>query len=190
MKLIPIEVVDKAVEEYSDEHQSYSGVPAFKAGVEFAEKEVLKHITEIIIENQGLKLFKDRNDAKFPNGVTSYLETYYEVISYIIFKNYAPENINLWELAEDITDAFELKNKDRVWDGEFFEEVTEFTHNYIPDAVNFVCAICGGSNIESRRWTDPNTKALTDRCVEEDDTNNWCNDCVSFVDFKTVKTNA
>lgn len=138
MKLIPQEVVDEAANEYRKD-MTLKGVSLsfmtrdFKAGVEFAEKEVLKHIEEIIIENQGLKLFKDRNDANFPNGITSYLETYYEVVSYIVFKNYAPENAHLWELVKDITDAFELKNKDRVWDGEFFEEVVEFTHSYLPD---------------------------------------------------------
>ena len=31
----------------------------FRAGVEFAEKEVLKHVEDIIIENQGLKLNQD-----------------------------------------------------------------------------------------------------------------------------------
>ena len=142
MKLIPIEVVNEAARkhvcshhdaEYAPYPESYDGFWDFKAGVEFCEKEVLKHITEIIIENQGLKLFKDRNDAKFPNGITSYLETYYEVVSYIIFKNYAPENAHLWELVEDITDAFELKNKGRAWNGDFFEEVIEFTHSYLPD---------------------------------------------------------
>lgn len=147
MKLIPQAIVDEAAEDvynirmeldgsplaYDTEHVALLEKQLFKAGAEFAEKEVLKHITEIIIENQGLKLFKDRNDAKFPNGVTSYLETYYEVVSYLIFKNYAPENFHLWELTEDITDAFELKNKGRAWNGDFFEEVIEFTHSYLPD---------------------------------------------------------
>ena len=32
----------------------------------------------------------------------------------------------LYELAEELTDEFELLNKGRVWDGEFFDEIEEF----------------------------------------------------------------
>jgi hypothetical protein len=32
----------------------------------------------------------------------------------------------LYELAEDLTDEFETINKNREWDGEFFEEIETF----------------------------------------------------------------
>ena len=79
---------------------------------------------------------------KFPNGITSYLETYYEVCSGI-FLSYDEENMKensklieeinesqgtggLYQLAESLTDKFELLNKDREWDGEFFDEIDKF----------------------------------------------------------------
>ena len=148
MKLIPQEVIDKAIEEYSNEIQSYSGNAAFEAGVQFAEKEVLKHIEDIIIENQGLKLFKDNYHTKFPNGITSYLETFYEVVNTFIscWNNdnlcYDSKILNLlsdingigglYEYAEDLTDKFELFNKGREWDGTFSDELDKFltTHLY------------------------------------------------------------
>lgn len=35
----------------------------------------------------------------------------------------------LYELAKELTDEFELLNKDRQWDGEFFDEINEFLEN-------------------------------------------------------------
>ena len=37
----------------------------FKAGVEFSEEYVQKHVQDIIIENQGLKLYKDNEAERF-----------------------------------------------------------------------------------------------------------------------------
>ena len=61
IKLIPQEIVNKAVEEFDKTVPliNLSVDYIFKAGVKFAEKEILKHIEDIIIENQGLKMNQD-----------------------------------------------------------------------------------------------------------------------------------
>jgi hypothetical protein len=80
---------------------------------------------------------------QFPNGFASWQETHYEVVSVIANEvssdNYAGNRDGLiattlrdkghgglYELAEDLTDEFEVINKDREWDGEFFEELGNF----------------------------------------------------------------
>ena len=80
----------------------------------------------------------------FPNGFESWQETHYEVvaaittelISYDEYSNFNHQLIGttlqekghggLYELANDLTDEFELKNQDREWDGEFFDEIERF----------------------------------------------------------------
>lgn len=75
----------------------------------------------------------------FPNGVTCYLETHFELASKIAIefqKDDAGGQVKerhqqqgyggLYELAEDWADEFEKLNADREWDGEFFEEIEEF----------------------------------------------------------------
>jgi hypothetical protein len=80
----------------------------------------------------------------FPNGFESWQETHYEVvaaittelISYDEYSNFNHQLIRttlqekghggLYELANDLTDEFELLNKDREWDGEFFDEIERF----------------------------------------------------------------
>lgn len=72
-------------------------------------------------------------DKYFPNGFASWQETHYEVVSTMTFylHNY-PEividggTIRLYELAEEWTDKFEELNKNREWNGEFFEEIDDF----------------------------------------------------------------
>lgn len=96
-------------------------IHAFKTVVEFAEKKL---------------------SEKFPNGITSYLETYYEVINRFTLSwdkdscNYNSSKLQdilnsvgsngIYELAISLTDKFELLNRDRVWDGEFYEEINKF----------------------------------------------------------------
>lgn len=81
-------------------------------------------------------------DDYFPNGFPSWYETFYEVVDNIslAFDQITFEwdskrlqhiqdtqgRIGLVELAKELTDKFELKNKDRSWDGEFFKEIDEF----------------------------------------------------------------
>jgi hypothetical protein len=77
---------------------------------------------------------------EFPNGFASWQETHYEVVAAItsialdddnkdnlVYKTYREDGLGgLYELAEELTDEFELLNKDREWDGEFFEEIERF----------------------------------------------------------------
>jgi hypothetical protein len=81
---------------------------------------------------------------EFPNGFASWQETHYEVVAAITTELMADYEYNefrddliritlrekghggLYELANDLTDEFELLNKDREWDGEFFEEIERF----------------------------------------------------------------
>jgi hypothetical protein len=74
----------------------------------------------------------------FPNGFESWQETHFEVVSEIAKRDYLCtstiiENIResqgiggLYELAEELTDRFEVLNKDREWDGEFFYEIEQY----------------------------------------------------------------
>jgi tRNA uridine 5-carbamoylmethylation protein Kti12 len=69
----------------------------------------------------------------------SWIETHHEIVSAIaislhldepdtmfIKRNEEQGTAGLYELAEELTDKFELLNKDREWDGEFFDEIEEF----------------------------------------------------------------
>ena len=63
-RIIPKEEIEKAAVEYALQGKGYSyKLDGFIAGVEFSEEYVQKYIQDIIIENQGLKLYKD-NEAK------------------------------------------------------------------------------------------------------------------------------
>lgn len=73
----------------------------------------------------------------FVNGQVSWMETHFEVVAAITEALKMDDNKaiqrsedqgtgGLYELAEELTDAFENKNKGRVWDGEFFEEIESF----------------------------------------------------------------
>lgn len=74
---------------------------------------------------------------QFPNGFSSWQETHFEVVAHIVATtdlegsraNEAQTSKGtggLYELAEDLTDQFETLNKDRAWDGEFFDEIHDF----------------------------------------------------------------
>ena len=69
-KIIPKEEVEKAALEYA-KGESYGGKfdpgsrMGFEAGVKFLEEYVQKHVQDIIIENQGLKLYKDNEAERF-----------------------------------------------------------------------------------------------------------------------------
>ena len=141
MKLIKQEEVDRAgILSSWNVPQLYNQL---RAGVEFAEKEIIKHIEAIIIENQGLKLFKDRQEVLLPNGLTSWYETFYEIassIEYIIhytgitpdhpIVNYYQDNGSgaMYELAKDWTNEFEAKYKDTIWgeDLDWLDTLNEF----------------------------------------------------------------
>lgn len=76
---------------------------------------------------------------KFPNGFSSWMETHFEVVQAIttewlkdkptgIVKQRHDEQGHggLYELSEELTDEFELKNKDTEWDGDFFDKIQIF----------------------------------------------------------------
>lgn len=81
-------------------------------------------------------------DSYFPNGFQSFLETFYEVVSHIEQDLNEPASINLftvavkirlaggraalYELAKEWATEFELQNKGRQWDGDFFEAIENF----------------------------------------------------------------
>jgi hypothetical protein len=76
----------------------------------------------------------------FPNGFTSWIETHHEIVaaittelSYDSHDNLISEIVkqqghggSLYELAEDLTDEFELKHQNREWDGDFYDEIETF----------------------------------------------------------------
>jgi hypothetical protein len=76
----------------------------------------------------------------FINGFTSWQETHFEVVDFIVTVRNTLEHNNcviwkvqegqgtggLWELAETWTNEFEKLNEGREWDGEFFDEIEEF----------------------------------------------------------------
>lgn len=79
-------------------------------------------------------------------SLSNILETHYEVVAAIErireqdedtwpegikFINSAYGTGGFYELAKDITMAFEKKNADRQWDGEFFDEIEAFINEYI-----------------------------------------------------------
>lgn len=93
------------------------------------------------------KLSNSKDTKRFPNGFTSWYETHHEIVAHItrrtnrmlsgknrmsgiIAERYDVQGTGgLYELAEELTDRFELINKGRQWDGEFFDELEEFLTN-------------------------------------------------------------
>ena len=78
-------------------------------------------------------------EERFPNGFTSWYETFFEVVSDItiaLTSSTPPYRIDctqnkqghggLYELAKELTDKFETKNKGVMWDGEFFDSIYKF----------------------------------------------------------------
>jgi len=46
-----------------------------------------------------------------------------------------------------------------------------------------VCAKCGGTNIETKMWVDPNDCKALDLTSDGDPEDNWCRDCEEHTDF-------
>lgn len=72
-------------------------------------------------------------EKNFPNGFTSWQETHYEVVQAItlIWTQDEPYGIvaqadghgGLYQLAEELTDAFEQEHEEYEWNGEFFDTI-------------------------------------------------------------------
>lgn len=87
------------------------------------------------------------NKMNFPNGLTNYLETYFEVVSYItlsldidttiqsvtIFHEVQETQgrVGLYTLAKRWTNDFEKLYYGRVWDGEWFDVLYKFLENKV-----------------------------------------------------------
>jgi hypothetical protein len=78
--------------------------------------------------------------SKFPNGFTSWMETFYEMTSSITMELAKEPHIGLlvakryeeqghggmYELAQELTDEFERLYAGRQWDGDFFDAIQDF----------------------------------------------------------------
>lgn len=77
--IINKEEVEKAaaafiIKEHLDGYSDMYYRETFKAGVEFSEEYVQKHVQDIIIENQGLKLYKDNEENRFKELAVEFAE--------------------------------------------------------------------------------------------------------------------
>lgn len=116
--------------------------------------EVVKNITEALqskIDNDGISpdesdVFTEKIEVKkariFPNGFSSWIETFYEMTEAITCemvkdnptgtaneRHEAQGHGGLYELAEELTDKFELKYKDVEWgtvELEWWDAIDEF----------------------------------------------------------------
>jgi len=51
-----------------------------------------------------------------------------------------------------------------------------------------VCEECGGTNIQTKAWVDPNGNGdYIDLMEGDDDDDNWCDDCQDHLGFKEIK---
>ncbi len=88
------------------------------------------------------------NEKHFPNGFTTWIETYFEIASAIaaerahdmgpwspllIKVNESQGTGGFYELAEDLTDKFEKLHEGRAWDGDFFDTIEEFIEEEFKD---------------------------------------------------------
>lgn len=48
------------------------------------------------------------------------------------------------------------------------------------------CSECGSSDVEIRRWVNPNTKEIGDRCSDNSEEDNWCKVCNKHVRLLTL----
>lgn len=80
----------------------------------------------------------------FINGFRSWVETHHEIVSVIGLirsKDTLPEKLQkiqdadgtpgFYDLCIELTDVFEEINKDRQWDGEFWEEIEQFIEKWL-----------------------------------------------------------
>lgn len=99
------------------------------------------------IYEDAVEAFQEEEEKRFPNSFANWQETHFEVIDNLMLmvnkdeNHKQPEQLSmiltmqgrhgLWELAKSLTDQFELKNKGRKWDGEFYDEIEEFVKEAI-----------------------------------------------------------
>lgn len=87
MKLIPQNEVEEKALQYSFSTENINDciadikIDSFKKGVEFAESKFEEIFKDIIIENQGLKLYKDNEPKRFKELALEFLN-WYKFIDY------------------------------------------------------------------------------------------------------------
>ena len=80
-----------------------------------------------------------KTKKNFPNGFESWTDTHFEMVQAITIEHTKKEpkgivsdrhkaggHCELYSLAVELTNEFEEKFKDKIWDGEFFDEVEKF----------------------------------------------------------------
>lgn len=83
-------------------------------------------------------------EKQFPNGFVNWAETHHEVVSIvtaIMLKGSLPivleeaqlmdGHFGITQFCIDVADEFEELNRGREWDGEFYEEIEQFTNKKI-----------------------------------------------------------
>lgn len=137
---------------------------------------------------------------KMPNGFRCWMETFYEVVSYIERANSSPRDsyikkvrekegtTGLYDLAEQWTNEFEELNEGRQWDGEFFDEVEDFcTDKDMTSAMTkrklFIKDLTGrGATVtttveEFLKW---------DECEDDEELKEWAECCEIGDEYQTA----
>jgi len=95
------------------------------------------HMIDAIQDECQADLLKLENTGKFPNGFSEWIETHHEVVaeierainiptSKVSFIAETKGTGGLYELAEFLTDKFEILHAGKEWDGEFFDTIHSF----------------------------------------------------------------
>lgn len=117
MKLISQNEIDEAA---LNDTKSIDRIDGFKAGVEFAESKFQEAFKDIIIENQGLKLYKDNEARRFEELAIEFAKYLFstEIIKHTSMENsvkYIPSEFNLMKgnLIKNGEELFKLFLKER-----------------------------------------------------------------------------
>ena len=125
MKIIPENEVDEAAESFavtksSSRYLIDTHKRDFKAGVTFTESKVHEYIKDIIIENQGLKLYKDNEARRFEELAIEFAKYLFstEISKHTSMENsvkYIPSEFNLMKgnLIKNGEELFKLFLKER-----------------------------------------------------------------------------
>ena len=97
----------------------------------------LLHLVDAIQDECESDIIKLESTGKFPNGFSEWIETHHEVVaeierainiptSKVSFIAETKGTGGLYELAEFLTDKFEILHAGKEWDGEFFDTIHSF----------------------------------------------------------------
>lgn len=99
------------------------------SGKPVVEQELKRMATDADAYNRLMK--------NMPNGFHNWIETHFEIVQYLTDTLQVGDSMacsiveargtgGLYEVAEDLTNAFELKYKGKEWDGEFYDAVYDY----------------------------------------------------------------